>query len=61
MLGRVKSSPASQMSGLTESSARRRVIKREEDGQDRIINLCLGAQSLIEDTLARLREEEAKN
>jgi len=42
---------------LTESSVRRRAIKREEDGQDRIINLCLGAQSLIEDALDKLRGE----
>jgi hypothetical protein len=44
---------------LTEYSVRRQVTdKRKKDGQDRIINLCLGAQSLIEDTLAKLGEEE---
>jgi hypothetical protein len=50
------------MDGLTESSARHQgTSKRKEDGQDRIINLCMGAQSLIEDTLSKLREVEARN
>jgi hypothetical protein len=47
------------MDGLTESSARRQgTNERKEDGRDRIINLCLGAQSLIEDALAKLGEEK---
>jgi hypothetical protein len=44
---------------LTEHPVPRQVVnKRKEDGQDdRIINLCVGAQSLIEDALAKLKEE----
>jgi len=46
------------MDGLTESSARRQgTNERKEDGRDRIINLCMGAQTLIEDALAKLRGE----